>query len=204
MSRLVVRGGTVVTAQDQFKADVYCEDGLIRAVGPDLDVPAGTQVVDAGGQYVFPGGIDAHTHMELPFMGTVSADDFDPGTAAGVAGAAGGATPHSRTVWSRAPVALTGRSPGGPAGAQVTPQLTRLWAAAARPAFSAASALPFSSAVMACASARQAASVWPCTADADAGACGVRLYADDGNEAAQDVYRRLGMTSHYRVYEDMF
>jgi dihydropyrimidinase len=86
MSRLVVRGGTVVTAQDQFKADVYCEDGLIRAVGPDLDVPAGTQVVDAGGQYVFPGGIDAHTHMELPFMGTVSADDFYTGTAAGVAG----------------------------------------------------------------------------------------------------------------------
>ena len=86
MSRLVVRGGTVVTAQDQFRADVFCEDGLIRAVGPDLDVPAGTQVVDAGGQYVFPGGIDAHTHMELPFMGTVSADDFYTGTAAGVAG----------------------------------------------------------------------------------------------------------------------
>lgn len=86
MSRLVVRGGTVVTAQDQFRADVFCEDGLIRAVGPDLDVPGGTQVVDAGGQYVFPGGIDAHTHMELPFMGTVSADDFYTGTAAGVAG----------------------------------------------------------------------------------------------------------------------
>jgi len=86
MSKLVVRGGTVVTAQDQFNADVYCEDGVIRAVGPNLDVPAGTQVVDAGGQYVFPGGIDAHTHMELPFMGTVSADDFYTGTAAGVAG----------------------------------------------------------------------------------------------------------------------
>ena len=86
MSKLVVRGGTVVTAQDQFSADVYCEDGVIRAVGPNLDVPAGTEVVDAGGQYVFPGGIDAHTHMELPFMGTVSADDFYTGTAAGVAG----------------------------------------------------------------------------------------------------------------------
>lgn len=86
MSKLVVRGGTVVTAQDQFNADVYCEDGVIRAVGPNLDVPAGTEVVDAGGQFVFPGGIDAHTHMELPFMGTVSADDFYTGTAAGVAG----------------------------------------------------------------------------------------------------------------------
>jgi dihydropyrimidinase len=76
----------VVTASDRFKADVYCEDGVIRAVGANLDVPAGTEVVDASGQYVFPGGIDAHTHMEMPFMGTVSSDDFFTGTAAGVAG----------------------------------------------------------------------------------------------------------------------
>lgn len=83
---LVVRNGTVVTSSDQRVADVLVEGGVIQAVGKDLDVPAGTQVVDASGQYVFPGGIDAHTHMELPFMGTVSADDFFTGTAAGVAG----------------------------------------------------------------------------------------------------------------------
>ncbi len=83
---LVVRNGTIVTAQDQFVGDVLCDGGVIKAVGKALDVPAGTQVVDASGQYVFPGGIDAHTHMELPFMGTVSADDFYSGTAAGVAG----------------------------------------------------------------------------------------------------------------------
>jgi len=83
---LVVKNGTVVTATDQFVADVYCEDGVIKKIGKDLDVPAGTEQVDASGQYVFPGGIDAHTHMELPFMGTVSADDFYTGTAAGVAG----------------------------------------------------------------------------------------------------------------------
>lgn len=83
---IVIRGGTVVTSTDQLKADVYCEGGVIRAVGKDVEVPAGTQVVDASGQYVMPGGIDAHTHMELPFMGTTSSDDFFTGTAAGVAG----------------------------------------------------------------------------------------------------------------------
>ncbi|HYE00126.1 MAG TPA: dihydropyrimidinase [Alphaproteobacteria bacterium] len=83
---IVIRGGTVVTADQQFKADVYCEGGTIRAVGADLDVPAGAQVVDAGGQYVMPGGIDPHTHMQLPFMGTVATDDFFTGTQAGLAG----------------------------------------------------------------------------------------------------------------------
>jgi dihydroorotase-like cyclic amidohydrolase len=53
---------------------------------PALDAPAGAQVVDAGGQYVMPGGIDPHTHMQLPFMGTVTMDDFFTGTAAGLAG----------------------------------------------------------------------------------------------------------------------
>ncbi len=83
---LVVRGGTVVTADDTRRADVYCADGLIKAVGPDLDVPAGAETVDAGGALVLPGGIDPHTHMELPFMGTVSTDDFFTGPAAGLAG----------------------------------------------------------------------------------------------------------------------
>ncbi len=75
MPGIVIRNGTIVTALDQYVADIYCEDGLIKAIGPALDVPAGSEVVDASGQYVFPGGIDAHTHMELPFMGTVSADE---------------------------------------------------------------------------------------------------------------------------------
>ncbi|MBK9757986.1 MAG: dihydropyrimidinase [Nannocystis sp.] len=86
MPGVVIRNGTIVTALDQYVADVYCEDGKITAIGPSLSVPQGSEVIDASGQYVFPGGIDAHTHMELPFMGTVSADDFFTGTAAGVAG----------------------------------------------------------------------------------------------------------------------
>ncbi|MEO1247578.1 MAG: dihydropyrimidinase [Pseudomonadota bacterium] len=83
---VLVKGGTVVNADRSFRADVFCDDGTIRAVGENLDVPSGVTVVDAGGQYVMPGGIDPHTHMQLPFMGTVASDDFYSGTAAGLAG----------------------------------------------------------------------------------------------------------------------
>ena len=68
---ILIRGGTVVTAEGESRADVYTEGGIIVAVGPDLDVSA-DRVIDAGGCYVMPGGIDPHTHMELPFMGTVA------------------------------------------------------------------------------------------------------------------------------------
>lgn len=83
---LVIRGGTVVTAEESKRADVLCTDGAIRAVDEGLDVPAGAEVVDAGGALVMPGGIDPHTHMELPFMGTVTTDDFFTGPAAALAG----------------------------------------------------------------------------------------------------------------------
>ncbi|WP_254901532.1 amidohydrolase family protein [Lonsdalea britannica] len=85
---LLIKGGTVVNADRQFRADVLCVDGVIAAVGDaaTFDVPAGTEVVDAGGLYVMPGGIDPHTHMNFPFMGTVTVDDFYSGTAAALAG----------------------------------------------------------------------------------------------------------------------
>ena len=86
MTSVLIRGGTVINAEASVKADVLCEGGLIRAVGPDLQAPAGATVVDAGGAFVMPGGIDPHTHMELPFMGTVTKDDFYTGTSAGVSG----------------------------------------------------------------------------------------------------------------------
>src|SRR5438034_11799526 len=82
----LIRGGTVVTAEHSFRADVYCDNGVIEAVGADLEAPAKARVVDAGGQLVMPGGIDPHTHMQLPFMGTVASEDFYTGTAAGFAG----------------------------------------------------------------------------------------------------------------------
>lgn len=83
---LLIKGGTVVTADETYRADVYCADGKIQAIGEGLDVPAGAKTVDAGEAYVMPGGIDPHTHMELPFMGTVTRDDFFSGPAAGLAG----------------------------------------------------------------------------------------------------------------------
>lgn len=86
MDGLLIRGGTVVNADCARRADVLCAQGEIIAVGESLQAPAGVQVLDAGGQLVLPGGIDPHTHMQLPFMGTVAADDFYGGTAAGLAG----------------------------------------------------------------------------------------------------------------------
>ena len=83
---VLIRGGTVVNADQSIRADVSCVDGQIVEVGPDLEVPSGAEVVEAGGQYVMPGGIDPHTHMQLPFMGTVASEDFFTGTAAGLAG----------------------------------------------------------------------------------------------------------------------
>ena len=83
---VIIKGGTVVNSDHSFRADVYCDDGIIQAVGPDMDAPLGVDVVDAGGCYVMPGGIDPHTHMQLPFMGTVASEDFFSGTTAGAVG----------------------------------------------------------------------------------------------------------------------
>lgn len=86
MADVVVRGGTVVTERGQARADVWCREGRIAAVAPGLEIPPGAEVVDAGGCFVLPGGVDPHTHMQLPTMGTVVADDFLSGTAAAAAG----------------------------------------------------------------------------------------------------------------------
>jgi dihydropyrimidinase len=83
---VIIRGGTVVNADRACRADVLCFGDKIVAVGENLETPPNALVIDAGGQYVMPGGIDTHTHMQLPFMGTVTADDFYTGTAAGLAG----------------------------------------------------------------------------------------------------------------------
>lgn len=82
----IIRGGTIVNADRAFRGDVLCFGDKIVAVGDSLDAPGNATVIDAGGLYVMPGGIDTHTHMQLPFMGTVTADNFFTGTAAGLAG----------------------------------------------------------------------------------------------------------------------
>ncbi|MBI5610061.1 MAG: dihydropyrimidinase [Deltaproteobacteria bacterium] len=86
MSNILIRGGTVVTAEQEQRADVLVVGEKVAAVAPDLQAPAGCQVIEAGGAYVIPGGIDPHTHMELPFMGTTTSEDFFTGTSAAVAG----------------------------------------------------------------------------------------------------------------------
>ena len=83
---VLIKGGNVVNADRTQQADVLCHDGLIVSVGESLEAPKGATIIDAGGQYVMPGGIDPHTHMQLPFMGTVASEDFETGTAAGLAG----------------------------------------------------------------------------------------------------------------------
>ena len=83
---LLIRGGTIVNAGERFEADVKVEGRTITAIGSDLPRGSGDIVIDAEGKYVLPGFIDPHVHMELPFMGTVSIDDFETGTASGNAG----------------------------------------------------------------------------------------------------------------------
>lgn len=84
---ILIKGGIIVTAERQYRSDILCDDaGLIAQIEPDLECPTGCKIVDATGLLVMPGGIDPHTHMEMPFMGTTASDDFYTGTAAGLAG----------------------------------------------------------------------------------------------------------------------
>jgi len=83
MTSKIIKNGTVVTADLSYKADVRVENGKITEIGQNL---SGGDTLDATGCYVMPGGIDPHTHLEMPFMGTYSHDDFESGTRAGLAG----------------------------------------------------------------------------------------------------------------------
>jgi dihydropyrimidinase len=84
--KLIIRNGTVVNADRKFVADVYIDEGKIKEVGTKLRTVDGVREIDASGKLVMPGGIDTHTHMQLPFMGTVAVDDFYYGTRAALAG----------------------------------------------------------------------------------------------------------------------
>ena len=83
---LLIKGGKVVTAKSTFKADVAVTNGKISAIGTNLKPDAGTEVVDAKGKLVLPGAIDGHTHMAMPFGGTISTDDYFTGTRAAACG----------------------------------------------------------------------------------------------------------------------
>ncbi len=84
---ILIKNGTVVTASERMLADVLCDEGRVVAIGQDLEKRhAKDEVIDASGQLVLPGAVDPHVHLALPFMGTVSIDDYEAGTAAAVAG----------------------------------------------------------------------------------------------------------------------
>ncbi len=82
----IIANGTIATAVDTYNADIGISDGKISAIAASLPREQGKQVLDAKGKYVFPGGIDVHTHLDMPFGGTVSSDDFDTGTRAALHG----------------------------------------------------------------------------------------------------------------------
>jgi dihydropyrimidinase len=86
----IIKGGTVVTASDQYIADVGIEGEQIAQIGRDL-AANGARMIDASGMYVVPGAIDAHTHLDMPFGGTTTSDDFETGH---IAAACGGTTTH--------------------------------------------------------------------------------------------------------------
>lgn len=82
---ILIKNGHVVTAAEDFIADVFIEGETISAIGKNLQVKA-DKVIDATGKYIFPGGIDPHVHLDMPFMGTYSSDDYETGTRAALFG----------------------------------------------------------------------------------------------------------------------
>ena len=82
----IIRNGSVVTATDTYTADIAIANGKISAIGTDLPAQNASRILDASGKLVLPGGIDVHTHLDMPFGGTTSADDFETGTRAAAFG----------------------------------------------------------------------------------------------------------------------
>jgi dihydropyrimidinase len=83
---LLIRNGDIITSCERRTADILCENGVITAIGPKLQAPEGAEIIDAMGKYVFPGFIDPHVHIYLPFMGTFSKDDWESGSKAALMG----------------------------------------------------------------------------------------------------------------------
>ena len=82
---ILIKNGRVITATDDYVADIYIEGETVQAIGTNLDVTA-DEVIDASGKLVMPGGIDPHVHLEMPFMGTFSSDTYETGTRAALFG----------------------------------------------------------------------------------------------------------------------
>ncbi len=83
---LLIKNGEIVTADSRYTADIYCEGETITRIDRNLSAPAGTEVIDAAGKFIFPGFIDPHVHIYLPFMGTFSKDTYETGSKAALVG----------------------------------------------------------------------------------------------------------------------
>src|ERR1051325_6301763 len=83
---LLVKNADIVTADSRYRADIWCEGETITRIDQNIAPPGGAEVIDATGKLVFPGFIDPHTHIYLPFMGTFSRDDYATGTQAALVG----------------------------------------------------------------------------------------------------------------------
>src|SRR3954466_4821159 len=83
---LLIKNGEIVTTDSRYVADIYCEGDTISRIDRNITAPAGAEVIDATGKYVFPGFIDPHVHIYLPFMGTFSKDTYETGSQAAIVG----------------------------------------------------------------------------------------------------------------------
>ncbi|MBT8218540.1 MAG: amidohydrolase family protein, partial [Bacteroidia bacterium] len=82
---ILIKNGRIITASDDYHADIYIQGEKIHTIGENLDLKADKEI-DAAGCIVFPGGIDPHVHLDMPFMGTFSSDDYSTGTLAALHG----------------------------------------------------------------------------------------------------------------------
>src|SRR5262245_63512649 len=83
---LLIKNGEIVTADARYRADIWCEGETITQIGSDLSVPPNAEVIDAAGKLVFPGFIDPHVHIYLPFMGTFAKDNYETASRAALVG----------------------------------------------------------------------------------------------------------------------
>src|ERR1700677_3726978 len=83
---LLIKNGEIVTASERYVADIYCEGETITRIDRNITAPTGAEVIDAKGKYVFPGFIDPHVHITLPFMGTFAKDTYETGSRAALVG----------------------------------------------------------------------------------------------------------------------
>jgi dihydropyrimidinase len=107
---LLIKNGRIVTADSDFTGDIFCEGETITRLGRALDAPPNAKVIDATGKLVFPGFIDPHVHIYLPFMGTFSKDTYETGSKAALVG--GTTTLIEMCCPSRQDEALAGSSCG--------------------------------------------------------------------------------------------